>query len=341
MKNYITHTIHHERLRYNYLRFDNVTSFNQFVDDEPLNYSNKNIWQHQVLDTSLSIEEGTDWYGHPIPESLDDLENHTHYLGMHLIKKLQPKIQAHLNKYLEYLNSNVMPEPKVDYNDRGLGMFSFDRAALGLVKLHRVNLSTPIHTINSQLDIELDRKTTTTQVKKVFAFFKDKQIALPSMRLYIMAGANAHITGDEMLYVGLASGELVTFMEQRGVPVEVNVMIGNEFSNNINLGIVTVKRFQDQLDKNQLLLMSSDPRYFRFRGFKALVSLSNRFGLDIPSSFGRLDKDMGKHFAQLLNTQQPEMNGFVFEQSYSLDAAAKEVTRIIETYNQQKDAKKA
>ena len=83
--------------------------------------------------------------------------------------------------------------------------------------------------------------------------------------------------------------------------------------------------------------MSSDPRYFRFRGFKALIALSNHFGLTIPSGLGSLTESMGKEFVTVLGG-----DGFVFEQSYSLESAAKEVTRIVETYNQRmKDAKAA
>ena len=89
-------------------------------------------------------------------------------------------------------------------------------------------------------------------------------MSYPAMQLYIMAGANANVQGDQLLYVGLACAELVEFLELRGISVEVNVMIGTSFSNQVAMACVRVKRFQDKLDKNQLLLISSDPRYFRF-----------------------------------------------------------------------------
>ena len=333
------HTINNGGIQYNYMLFDNVSAFNGFVDEETerLNYSNANTWKLEIIDAELRIQEGTEWYGTPSPNGVVDLENHTYFLGMHLIKKLQPKIQNQLAQYMEYLNSNVMPKPKLDYNDRSLGMFSFDRAAMGLYKLNNVNIGTPLDRTTSQLKIELGRFDVNTKVKKVFAFFRDKNISLPSMRLYIMAGANGNIQGNEMLYVGLACSELVAFLEQRGVAVEVNVLIGTSFQKTVNMGVVKVKRFQDNLDKNQLLLMSSDPKYFRYRGFKSLIALSNRFGLTIPEGLGSIQPRMGKDFVPLMNEQ-----GFVFEQSYSLESAAKEVNRIIETYNQKiTDAKRA
>ena len=145
-----------------------------------------------------------------------------------------------------------------------------------------------------------------------------------------MAGANAHVKGNDLLYVGLACAELVEFMELRGVSVEVNVMLGTSFNNQVTMGCVRVKRFQDKLDKNQLLLMSSDPRYFRFRGFKSLVAMSNYFGLTIPSGLGTISASMGTAFAKAINPK-----GFVFEQSYSMDSAVKEVSQIITNYKNQ------
>lgn len=326
------HTLFDHGEKINYMRFNGVRDFNHFVDQEPLSYSNKGTWRLKVISANLKIKEGTTWYGDPSPKSLADLENHKKYAGGHLVKEVLPKIQHYMASYLNFLNDNVMPKPKVDYNDRGLGMFSFDRAAMGLVKMHEVNTDTAINKVKSQLKIALDHKRTVTQTKKVFAYFKDKKASLPSLRLYILAGANSNIQGNQMLYVGLAASELVAFMELRGVPVEVNVIIGTSFDDYINLGIVTIKKFQEQLDKNQLLLMTSDPRYFRFRGFKAIIALTNHYGLTIPSNLGGIYESMAKRLVQRVDE-----NGVVFEQSYSLNSCTSEVTRIIENYNQQKD----
>lgn len=333
------HSIKQETVQYNYMLFDSVGSFNAFVDEEipQLSEGNESVFKDIVNQTQYELNRGSDWYGTPTPGSFSELEEHNKFLGMHLLTELQSKIKDQLNRYMEYLDSDVMPKPKVAYNDRGLGMFSFDRASMGLFKLSKVSIGTPLDRTTSQLNIELGRTSLNTIVKKVYAYFQNKETSYPSLRLYIMAGANARVQGNEMLYVGLACSELVEFLELRGVAVEVNVLIGTSFRNRVNVGVVRVKRFQDRADKNQLLLMSSDPRYFRFRGFKALIALSNHFGLTIPSGLGTLIESMGKDFVAAL-----ESDGFVFEQSYSLDTAAREVSRIVETYNQKmKDAKAA
>lgn len=332
------HTIENGKDRYKYLLFDSVGKFNDFVDKQAswLQSSNDKRWKDLINETRYEIKKGSDWYGTPRPQGIAELENHKTFLGMPLLEKLRPKIKAHLQRYMDYLDAGIMPKPKLAYNDRGLGVFSFDRAAMGMYKLSHINLSTPIDTLTSQLNIELGRAGLKTATKKVYGFFRDKETSYPSMRLYLMAGANANVEGDQMLYLGLACSELAKFMELRGVPVEVNVIIGTFFRGSVKMSAVRLKRFQDKLDTNQLLLMSSDPRYYRFRGFKSLIAIADYFGNVVPSGLGKITPDMAKGFVNALGD-----DGFVFEQSYSLEAAAKEVKRIIETYSKKLNDGKA
>ena len=332
----VKHSITGNRERYNYLLFDSAGAFDRFVDlqEEQLNPENQKTWNKQIVEAKAMIDSETDWYGTPTPAAVEELETHCQFLGMHLLKKLQTSIRGKMAPYMDHLSSEVMPKPRLCYNDRGLGMFSFDRASLGLIHNTRLNTTTPLDQITTQLRIELGKLKVLTRIKKVYSYFKDKAVSLPSLRLYLMAGANARIAGDEMLYAGLACAELVGFVEQRGVATEVNVLLGTSFNKQVTLAVVTVKRFQDCLDKNQLLLISSDPRYFRFKGFKALIALSNCFNLKIPPGLGRIEEGMGRDFVEALDGQRPQQQGFVFEQSYSLEAAAREVTRIIEEYKQ-------
>ena len=317
------------RTPYQVRTFDRVTAFDAFVDAQitQLSSPNQKTWNHLVIETDLELQKGTDWYGDPAPGSVRELDDHRTFSGMALLKQVQPKIKEHLRSFLDHLAAHVLPEPKVEYNDRGLGLFSFDRAAMGLYRLPRIDLHPPMASLNSQLRIELQQHPVTTSVKKVYAYFQHREVQRPSLRLYLMAGGNAHVAGNALLYTGLACAELVAFLERRAVPVEINVLYGNAYDGRHHLAVVRVKRFQDTLDVNQLLLMSSDPRYFRFRGFKALIALADAFGQTIPTHLGRLEPDMGKHYVQTLPAEQ---QGIVFEQSYSLEAAAREVKRIVE-----------
>lgn len=332
MSHYQKHIVEVGNKKYHYLVFDSVLAFNSFVDKEAnvFSGSNSQVWESIEANARKKLERTTHWYGNPIPQSIAELQHHSTFLGMDLIKKIQPKIKNRLYKYLEYLQSSVLPKPKISYNDKGLGVFSFERAAMTMYKAYPLNTQSPISTSISQMHIELGHRKIHTRTKNVYAYFKDQQLSYPSVQLYVMAGANINIKGNELLYVGLACSELITYLEARNIPVEVNVMLGTSFEGKVVMGVVRVKRFQDSLDKNQLLLMSSDPRYFRYRGFKSLIALSNYFDLDIPEGLGQISLSMGQDFVDSINPK-----GFVFEQSYSMDSSIKEVTTILENYKKQ------
>ncbi len=314
---------------FHYLKFPSVNHFSAFVKKQftLLNDSNRRVWQYTLRHAKSRIENGSDWYGTPPPKDIQELEEHRSFLGMHLLKEVKGKFDQHFKSYLKHLEENVMPQKRLAYNDRGLGIFSFDRAAMGLFKAPRIDLSTPISQIASQLKVELNLGDVQTRSKKVFTHFENRDNSLPSLRLYIGAGANAHVEGDSLLYIGMACRELAHFMENRGVPVEINVLMGTYFSDQIVSSVIKIKGFDQSLNTNSLLLLCSDPRYFRYQGFKALIALVNHFHLNIPNGLGQITPQMHTEF----KTQIDE-DGFVFEQSYSLEAAAKEVSRIIEEY---------
>lgn len=317
-------------MNYHYLFFDGVTRFNRFVDKRALGLSEHNleVWKAYREEAKESIEEGTDWYGTPPPASLDDLENHRKFMGMNLLRKIRPKVRRFLDKFLSQVSEELMPIPQISYNEMGLGLFSFDRAMMGMYRMSEMNTSTRVDTLITQLDIALGRDGLKTRTKDVYAWEEHSDVSYPALRLYLLAGANADIQGDEMLYVGLACSELVEFMDLRGIPIEVNVLIGTSFNGSVYMAVVRIKRFEDGLNTNQLLLMTSDPRYFRYKGFKSLICLADHFGQSIPSGLGAITKSMAKEFVK---SSAPD--GVVFEQSYSLDKAASEVEQIIKDYH--------
>ena len=316
---------------YNYVFFDSVKQFDGFVDHEmtKLNAHNDQIWKEVLVRAENRIISGSDWYGTPIPKSISELKNHDTFLAMHLLDKLRPKIQQHLHKFLSQLNVQETLPPELAYNDKSLGIFSFDRAAMGLYHAIPINLNSPVDQINSQLHIALNKSRIQTSVKNVYAYFKEQPTQYPSLTLYLQAGGNQNIKGNDLLYVGLACAELVSYLEARQVPVSINVLIGSSVRNKVNIAIIKVKGFDSPLDLNQLLLLGSDPRYFRFRGFMGIISLSNYFNRNITKGLGIQKGNMAKNLIETLN-----IDAEVFEQSYSLQAASNEVLHIVNNFNQ-------
>ncbi len=319
--------------QYHYVTFDSITAFHQFVEQQTkqLQQTNHKVYQGMVESAKLRIQRQSDWYGTPIPEQLEDLNAHTYFLGMHLAKKIQQQLHKKLQNFLQLTRQHHLPKPTLAYNSKGLGVFSFDRAAMGMYRVQPTSKDSDIQKVISQMKIELDTGNKATTIKNVFTHFQNRHIAAPSLQLFIMAGGNAGIQGDGLLYIGLACAELVEFMELRGIPVEVNVLIGTSFEKQQIMAVIRVKRFEDRLDKNQLLLISSDPRYFRFKGFKALIALANYFKLTIPVTLGRIQPEIAKDFVPKISTHRHA----VFEQSYTMEQAVNEITQIITTYTKQ------
>ncbi len=331
MRAYQKHTIRKGQENYHYLNFNSVSDFRAFCDleSQQFNTNNQNVWKQIVSYAQQVIRDKRDWFGSEIPETIDVLEDHKTFTAMHLLEEIRPKLKGKLTPYLNRLSQEKLPKPQLSYNDKGLGVFSFDKAAMGMFKMFSVNMETPVQQNISQMNIELGYKRARTSVKKVYAFHEKQQSHLPALQLYILAGANAQRKGRELLYVGLACNELVQFLEERNIPVEVNVMFGTKFMKHTLMQVIKVKRFQDVLNTNQLLLLASDPMFFRYQGFKSLICTANVFKLNIPNSLGQIHANMGKDFLSATG-----LKGMVFEQSYSIDAAVKEVSKIIENYTQ-------
>lgn len=331
MTKLIRHSSTKDGTQYNYVLLDSVTALHAFVDREmtSLNTHNRNVWEQTRRDILSLIKSGSDKFGVPSPANLAALESHRFFQAMPLVKEIRPLIKKHLSRYMNHLETDVMPKPKVSYNDRGLGIFSFDRAAMGLYTLSKIKTKTPLETTATQINIELGRANVRSMERNVYAYFENKNVSRPSARLYLMAGGNIGVSGKDMLYVGLAAGELVEFLEERGVAVEINIMIGSAYRDMINMAVVCVKRFQDKADINQLLLLSSDPKYFRCNGFRTIIALANQFDVHVDTGLGRITDSIGKDFVRATRGL-----GFVFEQSYSVEAATSEVIKIIESINQ-------
>ncbi|QKX05347.1 hypothetical protein HN014_10605 [Aquimarina sp. TRL1] len=331
MKSPLKHSVALNQGIAHYLIFDSVSDFHDFVDAqmEELNGYTARVFK-KIRNNALDrITNESNWYGSPPPKSIKELNFHTQFIGMHLVQSVELKIRKHLTHYIQFVKDQILPKPKLSYNDKGLGVFAFDRAAMGLFKTQPTAADPKIQKNINQMKIELDRDNKTTSIKEVYAYIKDKNTSIPSLQLYISVGGNAGIMGDQLLYVGLACAILVEYMELRGIAVEVNIILGTFFNNSYPVGIIRLKRFEAPLDKNMLLLLSSDPRYFRYRGFKGLIALSNYFELPIPYDLGMLKDDIGKSFVEALDS-----DGIVFEQSYDIHSVVQEVIRIITTYNQ-------
>lgn len=296
-----------------YLTFDSLNAFHGFMDTHRLKPSNRERWQGTKRSAQRHISSGSDWYGLPTPKSVEQLENHRDFIGMHLLDATRARLEKRMRGFMQYFEENEIPQRKIAYNSMGLGVFSFARASIGLHKVPKPDGGTKI----------------VTSVKDVYAHFDRKDVADKTVKVFVAAGAPANIKGEQMLYVGIGMMLLVELFEKMGVGIEINVMLGSQDRNGTHYMTITkAKRLEDSLDKNLILLLCSDPRHFRFRGFQGIIAIYDYFGKTCPSGLGRsFDLSTSQDFVDSLN-EKGKYN-YLFQQSYSLEAVEKEVERIL------------
>jgi len=307
---------------YQMLNFDDLQNFNEFVANEKLTDANLSSKESAV---TKSIEENynTDWYGLPIAQSPEEIYNHNHFLGMDKIDEVKSIVKPYLEKMNERIRS-ILPERKLDYNDRNLGIFSFDRAMMGMYKLNNIDLSTSLSTQKSQIAVELGRTKPKTTVKKIFAYFSDQNKSADAVTIYQVCGGAANIDGDNLLYTGIATSILVEYLEKRNIPVQVKGILASGVNGTYRGALVTLKSFQNKFDMNTFLLFTSDPRYFRCKGFLGLISTSNYMNFNIPSNLGSP--------ASPEDFLEKYENSYSMGKCYSVDEIAKQVESVINKY---------
>ena len=317
----------HTRIRgknIHYLIFEHLEGFHEFMDSHRLKPNNKERWETTKREAQRHISSASDWYGLPAPTRIEELENHRDFIGMHLLDAARSHLEKRMRSFMQYFEEHEIPQRKIAYNSLGLGIFSFARASIGLHKVPNPDGGTKI----------------VTSVKDVYAYFDRKEVADKTVRIFVAAGAPANIKGEQMLYVGIGMMILVELFEKMGVGIEINVMLGSQDQNGTHYMTITkAKRFEDSLDKNLILLLCSDPRHFRFRGFQGIISIYDFFGKTCPNGLGRpFDKPTSQNFVASLN-EKGNYN-YLFQQSYSLNQVEAEVERILMDFKKRSKFKK-
>ena len=298
---------------FHYVSLDSLSELKQFTLHQQKKFLQHNSLVAKRLKANAlqRIADGKSaqaWYGSQVA-SLETLENHQEFTHLHLLEATELKIRAYLDAFLNRLSENEFQQKRLDYNDR-LGVFSFDRAAIGL------------HKIKNQ---QGEEKVVTT-VKKSFAYFKKQCITTKSVSIYIIAGGISKVKPEEMLYVGVGVAVLTDFLQKSGIGVAIKLLLGSH--SNINAYTITnIKKVEEPLDKNTLLLMTSDPKYFRYQGFKSIIAVHDFFRNKIKNTLGGLDKEA---IVQFIKSQQNNDTtaSYLFGMSYSMGEAIAEVKRI-------------
>jgi hypothetical protein len=296
--------------------FKNLLEYREWVNNTFQHISELNedqLERFEKENIESRIESSPKWYGSDT--TYDELNNGiTEYKKPELIEKLYDRVSDKLSTSVR----DKIKARKVQYNPFGLGVFIFDRAAMGMYRLkefHNPSLekvvqqeevrkrkngfvlikdgSPVIERWEQKPDGKPKIRTTT---KNVYAYFPPLNKEKHAVDLFISCGGNASISAEQFLYSGISAIIVAQMLEKARIQTRISIVIGSSpdnFTAKAFGAVIPVKNYDEKLDINLLALLTSDPRFFRHEGFKGIISVYEHFGESCPSSLGYgFDKDL-------------------------------------------------
>lgn len=271
------------------------------IDNLRININHKFDFSEQSI--SELIRNSKNWYGDGV--TYEELQSKiTQYRNPELIEQIYEEVKELVPSAVE----SAIPKPKIKFNPT-LGVFSFDRAAMGLYrnkewyspKHNRVVDEREVYTKKSKSYLLEDKspveqrweqrengkpKVRTTN-KKVFAITtKNRSSLSQAVDIFLYAGSHAGTTSNQMLYTGISAILTAEILEQVGIKTRIRIVVGSTDGNDFYGTVIPVKDFGQVIDRNLVALLSSDSRFFRHAGFKGILASYEHFGAYLPSSYG-------------------------------------------------------
>lgn len=253
--------------------FNNLLEFQQWAKQSLLNLSPLNTeaaFRFTKTGTENRLWSISGWM--PKGTTFTELDNGVKtYYSPELLERLYAKSKEELT--LEF--RNPIQRRKLAFNAMGLGVFSFERAAM---TLHKV-----------KTEGEQGTEKIKTDTKTVFAWFPQKSRLDYAVELFITGVSPANIAQENMLYNGLSAIILAELLIQSGIRVKINLVLvtskGNDDLTTTGC-LIPLKHYEEPLDRNSIALVSSDPRFMRYEAFKGIVCSYDFFNRKVPNAIG-------------------------------------------------------
>lgn len=289
--------------------FKNLLEYREWVDGtfnhiSPENEDHLIRFEKEAVENR--IERSPDWYGKDT--SYTEMSSGiTEYKRPELIEKIYDQVNDKISTSVK----DKIKARKVQYNPFGLGVFVFDRAAMGMYRLKEF-YSPSLAKVVEREEVKRNHdgyvlikdgspvferweekpdgkpKIRTTS-KNVYAYFPRVNKNKQAVDLFISCGGNAVITAEQFLYSGISAIIVAQLLEKALIQTRISIVIGSspdDFREKAFGAIIPVKNYDEKLDVNLLALLTSDPRFFRHEGFKGIVALYDHFGETCPGSLG-------------------------------------------------------
>lgn len=289
--------------------FKNLLDYQHWVNQRMKNISflnRRHLKEFTKESVNGTINDDPNWYGKDV--TFDQLaKGITEYRSPELIEKVFNSVNDKISTEIK----DTIKSRKIKFNPNGLGVFCFDRAAMGMFRLKeyysskhnkayekdKVQKSGKEYKLISDNSKVIERweqkpdgtpKIRTTN-KNVYAFFPPTNKDRRAVELFIGCGGHGGVAAEEFLYSGMSAIIVAQLLERAKIQTKISIVIGtspDDFQRSFYGCIVPVKNYDETLDINLIALLSSDPRFYRFEGFKGIVSTYDHFGAKLPADFG-------------------------------------------------------
>jgi hypothetical protein len=274
-----------------------------------------------------------------------------------------------LGNLLEKVKANVsaetlakVPSKRMRFNDMGLGVFSFDRAAMGMYRVKelyspslgrrvdereagmvsgRLVLLADGSPLEERWELRPDGSPRArTSTKRLFAYFPKVSRPGRTVSIVVRAGGHAGIRAENFLFCGLAAVVVAQLLEQAGIRTTIDVLVGSitrhQSTRNpieFNGCLVPAKGTEQALDANLVAMVTSDPRFFRFEGFKGIIAAHDHFGRKTPDQLG--SPAMKNEVEAIMSLKRPTAKVVCISECFSevdavrvIEESVKEVTSM-------------
>ena len=336
---------------WNYLPFESLEEYQAFVQEESTRLSTKNkaVWEQLDLMRQEDIKQRTGYLG-DFSGSLEQLKGHNDFQRKDLMHEVETEVKKHLQDFLHHAGDDMVEHKSLAFNAHGFGVFSFDRAAIGLFKLYihpvtgqsvpqeyrRVGLITqPDGTFRRVHHDWRDgfenppelREVFRTSVRDVYAHYEVSPKPIKAYSIWIKAGAPNTVEGRNMLYTGMGVCVLADYLTNMGYSVEINVIVTSIHPKTKvgYMSLIKAKRYNDYVDKNLIAVLTSDPAWYRYQAFRGMTAAFNVFNETINLGFGNIASDKAIRTFVRGITQTSTIKPIIFPSAYSLQEIFKQV----------------
>ena len=192
------------------------------------------------------------------------------------------------------------------FNDRDLGIFSFDLASAGIHKVKEYYsellkmivdpnevetkkdgdkyryfyTGTPYHEVEQRDKLlESGLPKLRTSVKKVFIDIPKPIKALPQIDIFINVSFSASVKPDQIHWNALALIAIAEKLSSANISTRIWNITAIEGNDNICVSsLIKIKDFNEPLDINSLGIIVADSRFIRFDNYKGVIAMMDYIG---------------------------------------------------------------